>query len=941
MAIRLRSSVRKLASAASPAVGSTLQLKSEHLNIVVAAGSSSDELAKNAIWCDAVSWGSPAIQASLPTGLDVNVSDNTSAYNASLPIIALLYTTAGSSLHEPLKISADVNAMSSPMVSFSLMQQGTELQVAAAAARPIRLTIPFELTQLAGAPADAECRWHHPTGWRTDGCVTIVDSWSRASCSCEHLTDFTIFSVPRNASDYSVKLAAKLYVEARLERAFQCRFNVEDPNRPPELKTFGWVAAVVILGANVVLVPLALLRDAIYERSSARQLRYVMQEVPTSALTTFCTRHVMLAGLFLNGLRGYTRGQTVQLAMSMLAFETLVVSWLVTPHEPPFTTNGVRDLVIKGAASGIIVMLSMMLFIVAFHPEIFVSLLWSHIKAACFFVWVTLAPCRKAVHKAYRWIRPKKVAPAPPPPPNQGLRLLLEAAKRVEERKWDKREQLAAGLIAAKEQTLAPPRGEACDTSEPTTPNSTGDAEGGIAWTRSRPCMSRPVTADGTQTSVSVPWTRSRSEWTPSIGWRGGNAPPPGGQLATGLDGVSRPSVTPASSIVGGLTPSASRQSATPMSTMSFLDGTSRPASAMIERQNVTPMAGFGGLDGVTPPGSSAGVSPRMADVNVSPDIPKLSLKQFQQPSPASEAGTAAAAAAAASATASALAAGPSVLAPIEESHSPQKLPPTDAPSSTTVELLTPDRGSDAGPASPPPSPPMSLASIAKAADMQKGAGADGHRARIGGEEEEGERIEYTEEMQEALRQLKGDFSQIKDPVVRAGLERLAADKDSKVPEWKRRRKLVRKWSEAQASKLRAAYQAVRMALRRAFFTVPNPYRSSTPMRISPSKRQREIDLLARQYVSRAIRRCDITALLYITTGWALNWSIVLSILYASMAYSCELDSYGYPRQADLAWTFLFSTLIRNCVLEPLLAGLTIAIPWIRATYFSGPNFVG
>ena len=107
-----------------------------------------------------------------------------------------------------------------------------------------------------------------------------------------------------------------------------------------------------------------------------------------------------------------------------------------------------------------------------------------------------------------------------------------------------------------------------------------------------------------------------------------------------------------------------------------------------------------------------------------------------------------------------------------------------------------------------------------------------------------------------------------------------------------------------------------------------------------PSKRQREDDQLARQYVSRAIRHCDVTALLFITTGWFLNVSILLAVLYASMAYSCELDSYEYPRQADLAWTFLCSTVLRNCVLEPLLALLTMVVPWCRRTYFAGPTFV-
>lgn len=931
VAKRLRSAVVKLASVAAPPVGGEpLVMKTAHMNVVISSAATSDALADNALTCDDLADG-PQLSVQLPTGLalggagfNASAGSNGTEFNASNPVVALMYTSAAASMHEAYDLGNGINADSSPMLSFSLVQQKAEIKVKTSKDEPILLSLPFQLTELAGAPANAECRWHDANrGWVTDGCTTIVDSRQMATCSCEHLTDFTIFSMPENATDYRVKLEAMRFETARVQRAFECRFNVENPDLqgPPDLQNFGWVATAVILVTTFVLVLLALLRDAVYERASVSKKRYLEDDAPKGAFVAFCSRHVLLSGVLVGGMRGYTRGQSVQIAMGMLSFEVLVVSWLVTPHAPPFTLNTFPGLVAKGIASALVIMISMVLFIVAFHPEIFVSLFWSQIKTFCFFIWLSLAPCRRVVLDAYHRVFPLKIVPEPPPPPeppNKALRLLLETAKRVEEKKWDKREQLAANLIAGKMATLAPARGdEEEESSEPGTPNSTAAGDG-IAWTRSRPCMSRPVTAEIFAPRPLGQQARPRAQWTPSLGLRGETIGIPGGAHLKGLDGVSRPATSGTASSVGAMS---GRQILTPMSSMGGVDNISRPTSGFNHagraRANVTPLTVSQGLDGTTPPASP--MLPNEQQVADKTSVPKLGLQQLAR-SPCSDAAG--------------------------SSH-----PPLQSIQEQGALHVGSSCHSAAGAASPPPSPPFSLASISRLAREEEEAeregrggeeadagGGEGHHTRI--DEEAQPVIEYTEEMQEALRELKGDFSSIKDPVVRAGLERMAADRNSQLPAWKIRRIEARKKMKRLVARIKAAYASLARALHKAFSTVPNPYKSATKRSAFPTKRDREDALLARQYVSRAIRRCDITALTYIIVGWSLNWGIQLALLYTTVAYSCELTSWEYSQQTDLAWTFFFSAFFRNCVFEPLLVIGTYCVPYTRKTYFAGPNFV-
>lgn len=226
---RLQASVERLAAAAIPtdpselANGtSALVLSSSQLNITSIATSDPEELTAQPVTC-ASAYEAP-IAISLPNALLSGVS----GFNASLPVVALLYTTEAQ-LHAPVidgygaaadrgGNDADVSSSArqprpaSPMVSFSLLQDGSALRVRGAA-DAINVSVPLSIATAGGGAcvADAsgallargcdatlECRWWDKRdgngSWVTSGCTTIRGDGG-VTCSCDHLTDFIVFEL--------------------------------------------------------------------------------------------------------------------------------------------------------------------------------------------------------------------------------------------------------------------------------------------------------------------------------------------------------------------------------------------------------------------------------------------------------------------------------------------------------------------------------------------------------------------------------------------------------------------------------------------------------------------------------------------------------------------------------------------------------------------------
>ena len=227
---RLQSSLAKLTTAATPG-GEPLQLSSPNLNLTTQAFSATALSGQGG--------EPPALRVSSTNGQEATVAmpssvlEGLSGLDPSVPISALLYVTA-SSLHPTSRlrvggrrrlaststihggsngstsgngsgISAGA-AVTSPMLSFSLLQLGVELSVSGAR-EAINVSIPTlvpageELgnkhsmggaSGLNAASSTLVCHWWDDSdgGWSTEGCVTLPGELAgEVICSCDHLTD--------------------------------------------------------------------------------------------------------------------------------------------------------------------------------------------------------------------------------------------------------------------------------------------------------------------------------------------------------------------------------------------------------------------------------------------------------------------------------------------------------------------------------------------------------------------------------------------------------------------------------------------------------------------------------------------------------------------------------------------------------------------------------
>lgn len=208
---QLQSSVAALAGAVSPGAGQ-LTLISNNMNVSTEAFADTASLSAKPLRCPS-STGQEASVA-LPPGL-MDMGD-ASGVDPSMPLSTLLYVmsnplhtldsietqddTAGRLRHQRLlgMQNASIRA-AGPMVSFSLLQAGSELHISGASS-PINISVPLE--EAITPSSNLACRWWDSVAeggngsWSSSGCVTVIRHSStgsravgRVTCSCTHLSD--------------------------------------------------------------------------------------------------------------------------------------------------------------------------------------------------------------------------------------------------------------------------------------------------------------------------------------------------------------------------------------------------------------------------------------------------------------------------------------------------------------------------------------------------------------------------------------------------------------------------------------------------------------------------------------------------------------------------------------------------------------------------------
>ena len=387
-AANLQGSIEALVRAA-PADGSELILASSNLNITVVALSALGNLPM--IECETST--APA-SVLLPPGL----LSSARGYDASRPTSALLFTTRGAGLHNPLAAPSSVSA--SPTVSFSLLQEGMALSVSGLVER-LNLSIPFELTPDPEGLLDVQCRWydHHATNWSTQGCLTSDPRAGSITCSCDHLTDFAVVESPFNASDYMRYREQYEMNLLREQLVASCLVKWSDVRWSDV--TFGYPAFFSLLVAGFVLLLHAWWRDRwrVLARKGGMGEPYYVDEYVVDEyvdpdanmltvlcrgarrryyesrrsgfLNSLCSLHPLVAGVCSHGLHGYTRCQTIQMVVNTMAFEMAIASLfpIPSPVDAPAVEVSPATVVAHGAICAAAAMPSVFFFAFVFHGK--------------------------------------------------------------------------------------------------------------------------------------------------------------------------------------------------------------------------------------------------------------------------------------------------------------------------------------------------------------------------------------------------------------------------------------------------------------------------------------------------------------------------------------------------------------------------------------------
>jgi hypothetical protein len=136
----------------------------------------------------------------------------------------------------------------------------------------------------------------------------------------------------------------------------------------------------------------------------------------------------------------------------------------------------------------------------------------------------------------------------------------------------------------------------------------------------------------------------------------------------------------------------------------------------------------------------------------------------------------------------------------------------------------------------------------------------------------------------------------------------------------------------------RARQKVARRRIGRVTEQIPNPF----------DEYDYNVELVAEQYLSRALCACHCKAVARILSGWLLNWALLAALLFWAIESACELGAYdngalGGPTIQLAAATWIFSSLLRLIVIEPLVVIGHLFVPgFVRRflhTYIKGPRY--
>ena len=286
---QITAAVFQLARAVTAAEGvGEVKLTSANLNLTTEARPLA-ELAARPVKCDTAS--AAPTEVAMPS----DVLSRVAGLDPSLPVSVVLFSSAvnlhkafdagnaaggagsgGGSTGTNATSSGRSEVRSSPMVSFSLLQSGSELRISGAVSR-INVSIPFDLASSSGKrrhlegrrlegrrlegrrlegrrldgggdggdgdspppcigkPVNGtytgclsaiECRWWDESGngsWSSAGCETVpTDDGGSFTCSCDHLTDFIVFEFPTTVEELLEDVLQALAVNHLTAAAFEC-----------------------------------------------------------------------------------------------------------------------------------------------------------------------------------------------------------------------------------------------------------------------------------------------------------------------------------------------------------------------------------------------------------------------------------------------------------------------------------------------------------------------------------------------------------------------------------------------------------------------------------------------------------------------------------------------------------------------------------------------
>lgn len=880
----LQDSVAMLTTAATVGASPTI-LTSSKLNVTIKAASNSTELSKQPMRGNTSS-GALA-EANVPEG----VLEGVAGFDASKPIQGLLYTTPGAALHPPLRITGSgmervsATALYSPMVSFSLLQEGVALKVKKTSRR-INVSIP------AAEPSDpemkSECRWHDASGaWPSTGCQTIVSNNGVVTCSCDHLTDFVVFQVPRNQTSWLNARAQKLAQETARARREKLKEACDE--RGADLSAMGWSASFVVLFLGAVLIAHSLYRDirhgplhlpehetkAWYEASTdanhGKRTRLPPAPPRTVALRSLFTRHPLLAGVFSRGLRGFTRTQTVLIMYNTFALEMLVSCWLVVSAvaSPPVNTAAV--ILGYGSLSAFLMLFGSVFFAMLFQPFLSWRLL---VETSWFFL-----------EPLVRRRCPSRVDRIWPTPEVEKLNLASWFA------------------ATSKGNVTLPPRPPRPMTPEPWEPFEAWLAElqPAVDTTKKPSARRRPISArrprsarERKVTPAQLPHTITKGESYEErrdkkirmqvVSFASLNADKH--MVVEDMDEAA-PDLANGNEAPPEIWREPKKKKGKGKKEKKGKTGKKESASSEEEEASAppSPPASPPPLSGPYTDGATSG-----SGSTLSPG--KINLAARTKVSAVSRLSSAKIAAAPA---------------------------PNETSTATAAELKAASKlfGADPYGAGGPAPPKLSLAAAAK---MSAASAKLAAPLRKSDSEKALEKKVAEARRKETARRARRELWRYRIRYIKAYI----------------RRKKVMAQLELKAQRKRKSIAWERM--QRILIQFPNPFDDYVY----------NVEDLAGQYLSRATRLNDSDAVVRIVSGWQLNWCFLVIVLWSGIGNACELASWdengevGGPTTQLAVGTWVFSAFLRLCILEPSLIICHALVPdfvrWFLRTYLKGPS---